>query len=64
MSKENKNEIMNLIQKDNDYKNVVFNHAYLNDDGYYLNFYYDNGRISNNHSLIQSIPIQKNIISK
>lgn len=67
MSKDNKKEIMDLIKKDNAYEKVQFNHAYLNDDGYFLNFYYDDGKVTNrlehNGQLLtpHTIPSQKDL---
>jgi len=67
MSKKHKKEIMDLIKKDNDYQGVRFNHSYLNDEGFYLNFYDDNGRWTNrpehNGQLLtmHTIPTQKKL---
>jgi len=69
MSKDNKKEIMDLIKTDDDYKRVKFNHAYLNDDGYYLNFYHDDGKWTNRLEVdgkaitMRTIPMQKDLHS-
>jgi len=47
-SRENKKAIMDIIKDDTIYSNVKLNHAYLNEDGYMLSFYQDDGRWSNN----------------
>lgn len=62
MSNDNKRTIMDIIKNDNEYNDVSFNHAYLNDTGYFLNFYYDDGRFTNNPEFSgQYIPIHKKI---
>lgn len=64
MSKKNKEEIMKLITNDKLFKNVKFNHARLDDEGFFLDFYFDNGRISNNPDsvfAIKKIPMQKKL---
>jgi len=48
MLDENKLIIMDIIKKNSKYTNVKFNHARLNDNGYMLDFYYDDGRCTNN----------------
>lgn len=59
-SDENKKAVMDIINNDSDYSNVKFNHAYLNEDGYMLNFYEDDGRWSNNPRYgSRTIPTQK-----
>jgi len=69
MSEENKNIITDLIQNDSEYKNVGFNHAYLNEEGYYLNFYSDDGNITNRLECdgevlgIRDIPMQKHLLN-
>lgn len=61
MSKKNKAAIVEIINNDNEFKNVQFNHAYLNDDDFLLNFYYDDGEFTNDPSHIGAtrIPSQK-----
>lgn len=61
MSKENKDLIIELIRSDDAFKNVQFNHAQLNEDGFFLNFYFDNGRITNDPLFTgrKTIPMQK-----
>lgn len=62
MSEENKNLIMKLIQSDDAFKNVKFNHARLTKNRFFLDFYFDDGRITNNPDspfAAQTIPIQK-----
>jgi hypothetical protein len=62
MSKVNKDSIMKFIQADGALKNVIFNHAKLNDEGFLLDFYFDNGKITNNPESLfsaKTIPIQK-----
>lgn len=61
-SDENKKVVMGIIKSDSEYSKVKFNHAYLNDDGYMLSFYSDDGRWSNNPIYGgRSIPNQKKI---
>ena len=48
MSKENKATVMDIIKRDPEYSKVQFNHAYLNENGYMLGFYYDDGHLTNN----------------
>lgn len=64
MSKKNKRAIIEIINNDKEFKNVQFNHAYLNDEGFLLDFYYDDGDFTNNPSDIgvTRIPIQKKIL--
>jgi len=62
MSDKNKKTIIDIVNDDNSFSNVNFNHAYLNNEGYFLNFYSDNGKCTNNPELgIKRIPIQKNL---
>lgn len=61
-SEENKNIIKEIIKSDVEYSNVTYNHSYLNKEGYFLNFYGEYGRCSNNPEFgIKSIPSQKEI---
>ena len=60
MNEGEKKEIISLIKNDPEYDSVLFIHAYLNDNGYMLNFYYDDGRYTNNPQLSGTdIPTQK-----
>lgn len=47
-SKENKDIIKKIIKEDTEYSNVAFNHSYLNEEGYFLNFYGEYGKWTNN----------------
>lgn len=62
MSEENKKAIIDSIRNDADFGGVKFNHARLNDSSFLLDFYYDDGRCTNNPDLFgaRKIPNQKN----
>lgn len=61
MSKLRKKEIISLIKNDNEFCGVHFNHARLNDKGFFLDFYGDDGCRTNNPDVagVRCIPIQK-----
>ncbi|MFA6740551.1 MAG: DUF2971 domain-containing protein [Arcobacteraceae bacterium] len=67
MPEENKKTIIDLIKNDQSFKGVAFNHAYINEDGYNLNFYYNDGQITNRLMYegkvigMQCIPMQKDL---
>lgn len=48
MSEEEKEIIMAIVQSDSELKDVKIYHAKLEENGYFLDFYYDDGRITNN----------------
>lgn len=64
MIEDNKQEIMDLIEKDKGFGSVLFNHALLNDDDFCLRFYNTTGTWTNHPSpfgfkMIRRIPQQK-----
>ncbi|WP_432459496.1 DUF2971 domain-containing protein [Agarivorans sp. QJM3NY_25] len=61
MSESNKASIMSLINKDKEFQNVKHVHACLADEGFFLDFYADDGRWTNNPDVtgVRKIPIQK-----
>jgi len=69
MAKSRKKEITDLINRDKSYGRVQFNHARLNDTGYLLSFYYDDGRVTNRMEVdgkplgICTIPMQQKLYS-
>jgi len=48
MSEEEKKTIMNLVKNDLELKGVKMQHARLGEEGFFLDFYYDDGRWTNN----------------
>lgn len=48
MPNDKKLDIIKTLKSDADYKHIAYNHARLHDDGYFLDFYYDDGAVTNN----------------
>lgn len=48
MSEEEKNTVMDIVKKDPEFKGVKMQHACLDEKGFFLSFYYDDGRWTNN----------------
>ncbi|KGA42785.1 DUF2971 domain-containing protein [Pectobacterium versatile] len=66
MDEDKKQEIIELIESDDEFGGVHFNHALLNDDDFCLQFYHTSGRWTNHPSpfgvkLFSSIPQQKKL---
>jgi|SRR5450830_221621 len=62
MSDENKKIIMDLTKNDPELQRIVLNHVCLKDEGYFLDFYYDDGRFTNKPLLgAMRIPNQKRL---
>jgi hypothetical protein len=62
MGDEEKKIIINLVKGDPELKAAKMNHARLNDEGFFLDFYYDDGRVTNNHPFgLMRIPSQRKL---
>lgn len=62
MGDEEKKIIMNIVYNDPEFQAVKMNHARLNDAGFFLDFYYDDGRVTNNPPFgLVRIPSQRKL---